>query len=115
MAWECERSPSSQAGSAASERGRDLHEEKGCRIKKGRGLINYTNRIAVAPVLGFIPLNFKTVIFLKRKGMARLYVEHIQNPKCFVRKLLFSPKNIPSLWANPLRFILWSRPSNTGV
>lgn len=63
MAWECESSPTSQTGSAASERGRDLNEEKGCRIKKGSGLINYTNRIAVAPVLALIRLNFKIVIF----------------------------------------------------
>ena len=32
--------------------------------------------------------------------MPRLYVEHIQNPKCFVRKLLFSPENTLSLCAN---------------
>lgn len=32
--------------------------------------------------------------------MPRLYVEHTQNLKCSVRKLLFSPKNILFLCAN---------------
>lgn len=37
MAWECESSPTSQAGSAASEQGRVLNEERnGMQEKKGQ-------------------------------------------------------------------------------
>lgn len=45
-----------------------MQEEK----KKGCGLLNYTNRIAMAPVLGLILLNSKTVIFLKKKMNAKI-------------------------------------------
>lgn len=46
-----------------------------CQRKKGSGLISYTNRIAITPALGFIPLSSKTVILKKKKRMPRLCVE----------------------------------------